>query len=286
MTLILGMSKDEGVYLSVDYRVTNLETGKVVDDLTVKFLTVMYPPDQIGPNALLAYTGLAYARDGTPIGGWMHVTLRGESEHFDASMAHVRSRLDRDIAPMGVGLIINALVVHGEKRYIGGLSNIEGSKLSPVWKVRDSFGYSMNELSDLMAVANGSGAQATVTGGHLDAMSRQLTIRPRRIEDHMNLLATINKRVAAVELTVSPHCHVAFLNADGRYDPVARNYAEGQTLPLTMRTLLFGIDLSVISEPLFHQFAEDGRVSEIDRDKVNRKLQRRPDGAVRRRMTA
>jgi hypothetical protein len=45
VTLVLGMSKDEGVYLSVDYRVTNASTGEVEDDVVVKFLTVSYPPE-------------------------------------------------------------------------------------------------------------------------------------------------------------------------------------------------------------------------------------------------
>ena len=39
MTLILSMSKDEGVYLSVDYRVANASTGEVEDDAAVKFLS-------------------------------------------------------------------------------------------------------------------------------------------------------------------------------------------------------------------------------------------------------
>ena len=118
------MSKDEGVYLSVDYRVTIASTGKVVDDATVKFLTVSYPPEG-GPKALLAYTGVAYLPDGTPVGDWMRETIRGESEVFDVSMARLRHRLDRDIAPMRVPLMINALVVHGDRRYLGGISNLK-----------------------------------------------------------------------------------------------------------------------------------------------------------------
>jgi hypothetical protein len=39
MTLILGMSKPEGVYLSSDYRVTDARSGKLIDDASVKFLS-------------------------------------------------------------------------------------------------------------------------------------------------------------------------------------------------------------------------------------------------------
>lgn len=93
MTLILGMSKPEGIYLSVDYRVTNSQTGKTLDDASVKFLTVHYPPDKVGPKALIAYTGIAQLRDGTSVGDWLRETLRGETEVFDGSMEHLHQRL-------------------------------------------------------------------------------------------------------------------------------------------------------------------------------------------------
>src|ERR671933_450420 len=98
MTLILGMVKPEGTYLSVDYRVTDRRTGRVIDDAAVKFLSVTYPPAEGGPRALFAFTGVATLRDETPVGDWLRETLRGASgESFDASMAHLRERLDRDL---------------------------------------------------------------------------------------------------------------------------------------------------------------------------------------------
>lgn len=52
--LILGMSKREGIYLSVDYRVSNSKTSEVIDDASVKFLTV-----RCCPTGLLSVTGCA-----------------------------------------------------------------------------------------------------------------------------------------------------------------------------------------------------------------------------------
>lgn len=86
MTLILGMSKAEGIYLSADHRITEYPSGRLVDDASTKFLTVHYPPDKEGPKALLAYTGLAELPDGTPMGTWLRETLRGETEVFDQSI--------------------------------------------------------------------------------------------------------------------------------------------------------------------------------------------------------
>jgi hypothetical protein len=105
MTLLMGMSKPEGIYLSVDYRVTDARTGKLIDDAATKNLTIHYPPlDQGGPKVLLGFTGLAILRDGTPTLTWIRETLRGETEVIDQSMAHLRTRLNRDIAPYRVPL--------------------------------------------------------------------------------------------------------------------------------------------------------------------------------------
>lgn len=91
MTLIIGMSKADGIYLSVDYRVTR--AGKLVEDDAIKLLDVIYPPHETGPRATFAYTGRAEFADGTPTGTWLRETLRGETETFDQSMAHLRARL-------------------------------------------------------------------------------------------------------------------------------------------------------------------------------------------------
>jgi len=156
MTLIVGMSKAEGIYMSTDYRVTDARTGKLIDDSSVKFLSVRYPPDDGGPTALFAYTGLAILPDGTPTGTWMRETLRGESELFVTSMAHLQARLDRDIAHLGHALIINVLAVEGQRRYGGALSNLR--MVQKKLRLMDAFDFQMNELIDPFVFVNGSGS--------------------------------------------------------------------------------------------------------------------------------
>ena len=151
MTLILGMSKPEGIYLSVDYRVTNSQTKAMIDDASVKFLTVHYPPGEVGPKALFAYTGIAQLPDGTPVGDWLRETLRGETEVPDVSMQHLHQRLNRDFARYRVGLAVYVLAIHGNRRHFGGFSNFlaDGS-------VDRSFGDMMNELTEPFVFADGS----------------------------------------------------------------------------------------------------------------------------------
>ena len=126
MTLILGMSKAEGIYLSADFRVTESSTGRLVDDTSVKLLDVQFPPEG-GTRALIAFTGLAILPDGTPMGTWLRETIRGELEVPDQAMAHLRTRLDRDVARLRIGFILNALLIegqHGERRLFGAFTNL------------------------------------------------------------------------------------------------------------------------------------------------------------------
>ncbi|MFN2490815.1 MAG: hypothetical protein ABR529_14000 [Actinomycetota bacterium] len=284
MTLIMGMAKAEGIYLSADYRVTKHPSGKLVDDTATKFLTVTYPPDKTGPKALIACTGLAFAPDGTPMGTWLRETLRGESEVFDVSMSHLRDRLDRDIAPRRWPLIVNTLAVQGEKRYFGGMSNVAFTDESRRrTKVLDRFGYVMHDVGTGFMFANGSGAATALAQGHLKRIHGQLSVRPRRVQDHMKLLATVNRRVAAKARTVSPHCHVSYVNADERTSPTSHVFTErGETVPFEMPMLLFGVDLTDFTRHFFEQserfFDSDGAtpMEELDVDAINEGLKRKP----------
>jgi hypothetical protein len=274
MTLILGMSKPEGIYMSADYRVTSL-SGKLIDDDSVKFLTVRYPPDTTGPTALLGFSGLAILGDGTPTGQWIRETLRGESEVFDASMAHLRERLNRDIAPLGLPLQITVLTVQGERRFFGGFSNIRN--------VDERFGYEMRELTEPTAFAHGSGMTHVADSAQMTLIKEQLRVKPRSPEDHMGLLAAVNRRVASRESTVSPFCHVSYVNADEKTSPVSGVYTKPGEPPVkfAMPHLLFGIDLNDVAT-VFHETAQAHFRGEpldaepFDPEKMNESLKRRP----------
>jgi hypothetical protein len=274
MTLILAMSKADGFYISTDYRVTNARTGGLIDDASVKFLTVHYPPDLGGPRAVFAYTGLARSPDGTSMGRWIRETLRGETEVFDESMKHLRERLDRDFAHLKIPLMTNVFVTHGERRYVGGFSNFSWTQ-----GVGPSFGYLMNEITQPMVVGNGSGARV-VAEKHLALLHSQLNVTPRKSFDHMKLLATVNRRVAAEDSSVSPFCHVTFVSGDPSAPPSTNVFTErGESVPFEMPILLFGIDISVIAGRSMADFETMRRGEDPDAwesDSVNDELKRRP----------
>lgn len=291
MTLILGMSKPEGIYLSADFRVTERRTGRLIDDAAVKLLNVHFPPLEGGSRALIAYTGLATLPGGLPVGSWLVETMRGESEHPDQAMAHLQQRLNRDIAPHGVGLIVNALLLegtHGERRLLGGFTNLRWDAAASRIEVLPGFEYVMNELSGPFVFANGSGATRAIADKHLDVARAQLAVRPRRAHDHMKLLASINRRVAAKDKTVSPACHVAFVPAehpkpgvsDNRFGATSQTFADrGESAPVVMPTLLAGIDLTPMMRDTMERFAAlkagTDQPPERDTDTINRLLRRR-----------
>jgi hypothetical protein len=289
MTLILGMSKPEGIYLSADFRVT--QGGAVIDDASVKLLNILFPPPEGGTRGLLAYTGLAVLPGGLPMGTWLVETLRGESEYPDQAMAHLRNRLNRDVAPHRVGLIVNVLLIEGEqgeRRLLGGFTNLRPNTVTRGIDVLPTFEYVMSELNGPLVFANGSGAARVIADGHLNAARAQLDVHPRRAQDHMKLLASINRRVAARDKTVSPACHVAFVPAkrpaagtsDNRFGPMSQSFTErGESAPAVMPTLLFGIDTTHTMRHLLDVMAAMKAGTEpppdVDTETMNRMSRRR-----------
>jgi len=282
VTLIIGMSKPEGLYLSVDYRISNPRTRVRIHDESIKSLTIHYPPfDNRGPKVLLGFTGMAELPGGTPILTWIRETLRGETEVIDQSMAHLRKRLNRDIASRREALMINFLVLEPYRRLFGGFTNV---RIPPPGQdpVVPGFKYIMNRLDAWTIFANGSGAERLVKDGHFDRLRPHLGIVPREPMNHMKLLASMNRRVAAKDSTVSPFCQVSFIGSSNRFPPTSHVFTEkGESVPFEMPLLIGGVDTTEWTRE-FHRNSEAlfrGEISSlpgIDIDKANEQLKRRP----------
>lgn len=208
MTLILGMSKPEGIYLSVDYRLTDRETGEPLTCPETKFLSVHYPPSNVGPKALIAYTGVSTVRGGKPVIRWLRDVLRRGPADFNLSMKNLKKRLQLDA--YGVyGLILTMLVIHGDARYFVGFSNIRVADNKSSLK----FDHKVEKIPTLHSFGSGWASRwALIEGGRL--LSEQLNVSPYDPYSHMGLLAKINQQVAAKDDSVSPECHVAFMSQD------------------------------------------------------------------------
>jgi hypothetical protein len=276
------MSKPEGIYLSVDYQITDMRTRAFISNDAIKCLTIHYPPlDNGGPKVLLGFTGMAQLPDGTPTLAWIRETLRGEVEVIDQSMAHLRRRLNRDIAPLHVPLIINLLVIERYRRLFGGFTNVR-VPVPGQDPVMPGFKYLMNTLNSWTIIANGSGAETLVKAGHFDRLQPHLGVVPRDPMNHMKLLAGMNRRVATKNSTVSAFCQVSFINSGNRFRPVSHVFIEkGESVPFEMPFLLSGLDLTELVRE-FHVNSEALRKGEISQypttsnEEANEKLKRRP----------
>lgn len=289
VTLLLNMSKPEGIYLCADYRTTVSDTGVFIDDERVKFLTVHYPGDT---KALIGFTGLAELKDGTPVGDWLRETLRGETEVFDASMAHLHSRLRRDFEKYRELLVVTVNVMDGDgiRRGFGGFTNQR-----PSGYISRDFGYVLEELPGPRGFAAGAPTAKAHAEKRFELIKRQLTVKPGRARDHMNMLATVNRRVAKADErrakasgvdgargTVSPFCHVAFIPAAGedprKYPPENRTYTrpgDGVEPPYAWPLLVNGVDLDYMTERM-RAWTQCGGEFIFDPEEAQRRVNRRP----------
>ncbi|MBZ4622127.1 hypothetical protein [Mycobacterium avium] len=283
MTLLLNMSKAEGLYLSADYRGVNSATEEFIDDERVKFLTVHYPG---GTKAMIAFTGIAILKDGTPVGTWLRETLRGRTEAFDVSMAHLHARLKRDFERYRQHLIVTVIVMGGDgRRGFGGFTNQKASGY-----ISRDFGYRMDELSGPQAFAGGAPAAQAEDNGQFELIKQQLLVRPRHPRDHMNMLAAINRRVAEADQrraiatdvdgaigTVSPFCHVAFIPATNEYEPESRVYTNPDEVnpPFAMPLLFHGIDTEYGFKMVL-EMSQNGGAFNHDPEEAQRLTDRRP----------
>jgi hypothetical protein len=286
------MSKPEGLYMSVDHRLTKPSTGELVDDGAVKFLRVDYPG---GVRALMAFTGVAaLPSDNTPVGDWLRETIRGHSEPFDVSMAHLHVRLNRDVGKHPQHLIVIVMAMDGENggRFWGGFTNEKASGF-----ISREFHYRMTEWTDAGAIATGFPAAKANADGLFDVVKKQVEVRPRNISDHMNLLAAVNRRVAESDErrakaehgadavgTVSSVCHVSFVNAvsnavgekSGPWQGIYNWQPGDEPVPFVMPFITNGIDTRYVSQKMVEAFDNSTVWTGGDPDEHNKHLKRRP----------
>jgi hypothetical protein len=270
VTLVLGMSKPEGIYLSVDHRLSL--NGVPTDDDAVKFLNVRYPPTRTGPQALFAYVGASQVRRGIPTEVWLRNTIQLGPHEFNASMANLFRRVGLDAHRRQI-LIINALVMCQGLRYFVGISNMK-----PLGGTTWEFDRKIEKISEEYVFANGSAAHWALSG-EASILSAQLKVAPRDPWSHMGLLARSNRRLAKLDKQrVSAHCHVSFVNADENGHPRAGAFlTDGEPGLLVIPELSVGVELSSATEYVNRSIASWNRLSPsvFDPKEIQRSLARR-----------
>jgi hypothetical protein len=141
--------------------------------------------------------------------------------------------------------------------------------------VMPGFKYVMTQLTDWTLFANGSGAQRLMQDGHFARLQPHLGIVPREPMNHMKLLASMNRRVAAKDDTVSPFCQVSFIPVGIRFGPTSHAFTErNETVPFEMPLIIAGLDITEWTREFqcnFEAFSkgEISEIPEISNEKLN-----------------
>ena len=222
---------------------------EIKDDVTSKQLTIHCPPILGGgPKILLAFTGLAEMPDGTPTVQWIRETIRGEQRFIMPMIEHLRDRLTRDVGKsrlwrVELTLIGGVLEADGRRGYLQ-LSNV----IDPITRQTGrEFRYLLNEMPEPVFMAGGGG-QRYIARRDAKLVVQQSKIRPAKWEDHMGLLAAVNRRTAArvPDKSVSPWCHVTSVGVDGEATVGRSFHGPGEPAPVMIDTVVSGLDFTEV----------------------------------------
>jgi hypothetical protein len=277
VTLILSLNTPDAVCMSVDYRVSNLHDGKVLDPFAVKSLVIQTSSDPGGPIALIGYAGLAELWGRMPMGRWLRETLRSECQSLFDLMDHLLNQLNRKIASFNRVLVINVLMIgdSGNERYFGAFSNTQ-DRVTALPKF--TYGVTRIDTHPWLFV-NGSACEAVMTPHYAEMVKAHVADPGHSAADHRQLLAKINRDVAEADPDgpVSPYCYVTCVSSDTDWNPISQISSEpGEAPPpFTMPRIICGIDLSYQAELMMRHLV-NGTHPTLDEDQLRRHVKRRP----------
>lgn len=245
MTLNLTIVSPHGVWQSSDCRLTDIRTGALVEERSVKHLHLRCPDG----TAMIAYAGVGRV-NGVEISDWLRELVRGETRGLDDTLILIRESATRDLGPyverryhhmFSIGAFL------GGRPWIIQIRNfaaINASKIGPP----------IREFQTVAEAISGPG-RPFVFGAHEAVSPRDRAIllkaaarRPRKPADFRRLLAGINRRAAAHPThghLISRHCLTSFCPPAG--EPIEAEIVgldRGMGTPLVIPMILFGIDMT------------------------------------------
>ncbi len=135
-----------------------------------------------------------------------------------------------------------------------------------------------------MLFVGGSGSRA-IAKPDLDLIGRQAQLRPAKWEDHLGLLAAVNRRAAERDRrldpkdqgTVSPWCHAIYLSIDSAgAKGKAFNKPGEPPAPLGIDTILAGVDVTEMARLLAQKLRGEVPSTDESEDAIRRGIEGRP----------
>jgi hypothetical protein len=277
MTLIITMIRPEGIWQSADHRV--MVGRKPKTNAAPKQLHIVCPPLPGGPQILLAFTGLAELSDGTPMIRWLRETLRGQSRYIMPMFDYLCDRLTRDISNSsygGIALVLSGGIFEGAKRFYVELRNVDPK----TWRVKRQFDYKVVEVTEPTFFIGGSGLVG-IRPEDIELLKEQSKIRPAKWEDHLGLLAGVNRRTAEKlkDQSVSPWCQASFLSSETEGAQFKQFSKPGEPSgPVGIPLVNAGIDIFEITNTMAEAMQRSGANEAPSMPDINEELRRSVEG--------
>lgn len=268
MTLAISLVTPQGIWASVDHRLTVFPTGQLLTDSSVKHVVLRCPDGA----ALISYTGLG--RVGRiDLSQWIREVLRGETRTLDASLVDLKEQATLRIGLPAYELAVPHVFLAGA--FLGGsawaveIRNLRTATPLLPEALQPQFETVAVRVEKSVLLLGGGGRNA-VSAQDRALLMRVSSRRPRRPEEYMRLLGDVNRRAAESQhphaRTMSTSCTVVYLPPSG--DNVQQQWfgaeSDSHLAPVGPSHLLFGIDLGEMGKPFMERSKAffEGHISE------------------------
>jgi hypothetical protein len=270
MTLNLMLITPWGIWQSSDHRLTDPRTGELVDDYSMKQIS-MHCPDGA---ALITYTGIGKVAD-THISDWVRGVIRGRTRSLDETFIVIREQATKWISPIGKHLMFNIGAFLAGQPWVVQIGNQE---LRSDWRTLPptaEFHTSARKIGD-EPLAIVSGARDAVSHADLQLLARVVKRRPKKPQDFHALLAGINRRASEhpkYREWITSTCVTVHMPPAGEpIDNEMHGWEPDKAVAIPI--VLFGIDLTDFSQVLTDQQKAFARGDAItDEDEFQRRLE-------------
>lgn len=289
MTLAITLVTPRGVWASADHRLTEIPSGNLVTDQSVKYVSVQCSDGA----ALITYTGLGRVGR-TDVSKWMREILRGESRTVDETLIDLReqatARLGIPAMSYGVQHTFLAGAFLGGRAWAVEIKNFRSVTPLSTSALQPQFETAAVAVDDKSILLVAGAGRLAISDADWALLRRIADRQPRDPKEFLKLLGDVNRRAAqskhrAAKL-VSQTCMTTYMPPSGdTQESVAYGPDEDlNDLPLTPSMILFGIDLgeAFAGEAEAFRARRLGRADQVfDQEQNEKRLRKAGEASVR-----
>lgn len=244
MTLTQTIVAPWGIWQCADYRLTDPQTGEIVENWSQKSINVLCNDGQ----ALITYTGVGRLKPDDPdISDWLANQLHGFAITIPETIKRIEKVASRHLTKYSTPHIFTVGTIIQGQTWAFEVANVELDvdwfSSSPLKSFR-VYGEKVTNKPLVLV----RGVRGAVSQADWKLLRNETKVRPRRSKKFLKLLAGVNKRASAHERLgkhMSPECCVAYMGP-GVQGVRAKSFEWGNKgMPWRMAapaTLAFGVN--------------------------------------------